>query len=130
MKRALPAVLLVAGLLGGCSDDEPTVSPDGDGAGQGTSSTSPADRAAAAGNVEISVSGNRFQPDATAAKVEQPITWTFRDAVNHTVTADDGSFDSGALKEGATFTHAFSAPGTFSYHCTIHSSMKGTVTVS
>ena len=45
------------------------------------------------------------------------------------MTADDGSFDSGNLAPGATFSQSFSTPGTFTYHCNIHSSMTGTVTV-
>ncbi len=60
--------------------------------------------------------------------VNNTVTWTNHDTVDHTVTADDGSFNS-TLTPGATFTHTFTAPGTFTYHCSIHPYMKGSVTV-
>ena len=56
--------------------------------------------------------------------------WTNKDSVQHTGIADDGSFDSGKLVGGSTFSQTFSKPGTYAYHCTIHSSMKATITVS
>ena len=51
-------------------------------------------------------------------------------SAQHTVTADDGSFDGGPLATGATFSQTFSTAGTFSYHCKIHPSMTATITVS
>src|SRR6185436_6164481 len=57
-------------------------------------------------------------------------TNTGTDKDGHTVTADDGSFDSGVLKEGDTYTHTYDAEGTFSYICSVHPSMKGTVVVA
>ncbi|HEX7290611.1 MAG TPA: plastocyanin/azurin family copper-binding protein, partial [Conexibacter sp.] len=55
--------------------------------------------------------------------------WTNADAASHTATADDGSFDTGTLAQGRSGSHAFTSAGTFAYHCTIHPSMHGTVTV-
>ena len=49
---------------------------------------------------------------------------------NHSVTADDGSFDSGVLdKKGANFTYFFAKAGEYGYHCTVHSNMRGKVVV-
>lgn len=53
---------------------------------------------------------------------------------SHSVTADDGSFDSGVLCKGDTFQHVFGFPGTYGYHCTLHGGrggvgMSGKVTV-
>lgn len=48
----------------------------------------------------------------------------------HNITADDGSFASGTLAPGSSFEGSFSAPGTYGYHCSIHPTMKGTVTVT
>jgi plastocyanin len=50
--------------------------------------------------------------------------------VTHNVTADDGSFASGNLPPGATFEATFSAADSYGYHCSIHPTMKGTVTVA
>ncbi|UUL75542.1 cupredoxin domain-containing protein [Pseudarthrobacter sp. Fe7] len=47
----------------------------------------------------------------------------------HTVTADDGSFDA-VVKAGTSITFTAPAkPGTYTYHCTYHSNMHGTLTV-
>jgi plastocyanin len=47
----------------------------------------------------------------------------------HTITADDNSFLSGNIIPGGTFEHTFAAAGTYPYHCSIHPTMKGTITV-
>ena len=43
--------------------------------------------------------------------------------------ADDGSWQSGSLSTGGTFTHQFDTAGEFGYKCGIHSSMTGTIIV-
>jgi plastocyanin len=48
----------------------------------------------------------------------------------HNITADDASFSSGNLAPGATFERTFTVAGTYAYHCSIHPTMKGTVTVT
>ena len=57
--------------------------------------------------------------------------WVNNDTVTHTVTADDGSFNSGALAPGQSFSHGFGTAGDFPYHDGIYgpSSMSGTVHV-
>jgi nitrite reductase (NO-forming) len=58
------------------------------------------------------------------------VTWTNNDpGMAHTVTAADGSFDSGMLSEGDTFSYTFDSPGTFEYFCTPHPWMRARVTV-
>jgi plastocyanin len=70
--------------------------------------------------------------------VNNTVEWTNNDSNNggtdHTVTSlsvpsGATSFDSGIMKEGATFTQTFTTPGTYEYHCTIHSWMTGSVVV-
>jgi plastocyanin len=63
--------------------------------------------------------------------VNTQVTWTNNDSVPHTVTADDGSFDSGTLQPGQTFSHTFTSAGKVTYHCAIHgqASMNGSVQV-
>lgn len=58
------------------------------------------------------------------------IKWINKDDDPHTVTADDGSFDSKGLGQGDAFTHVFSKPGRYPYHCAAHPFMKGVVVVS
>jgi plastocyanin len=56
------------------------------------------------------------------------VTWTNTEEP-HTVTARDGSFNSGSIPQGGSFTHAFDTAGTFEYFCEIHPAMEGTVIV-
>jgi hypothetical protein len=59
------------------------------------------------------------------------VTWSNDGQSAHTVTANSGSFDSGNLDPGQSFSHTFTQPGTFAYYCQYHRSLgqKGTVTV-
>ena len=55
------------------------------------------------------------------------VKWTNNDAYSHTVTADDGSFDSGSIAPGGTYSHTFAVAGTYNYHCSIHPGMKASI---
>ncbi len=55
------------------------------------------------------------------------VTWTNRDSVNHTVTGS--GWGSELFGKDGTFTKKFDEPGTYSYHCTPHPNMTGTVIV-
>ena len=58
------------------------------------------------------------------------VDWLNDDSIGHTVTALDGSFNSGVMGVGDAFSVTFETPGTFDYLCAIHPTMRGTVTVS
>jgi plastocyanin len=47
----------------------------------------------------------------------------------HTSTADGGAWDSGFLRPGESYSRTFDEAGSFSYHCTPHPFMRGTVAV-
>ena len=79
--------------------------------------------------VKVSISGYAFDPATITIKVGQTVTWTNMDSVGHTVVADDKSWFSNDLAQGASFSHTFSAAGTFAYHCGVHPTMIGTVIV-
>ena len=82
------------------------------------------------GNVSVSLSNFAFSPATITITSGSTVTWTNLDSAPHTVTADDTSqFSSGTLAQGGTFVHTFDTPGTYTYHCSIHTSMKGTVIV-
>src|SRR5215210_3184753 len=70
-----------------------------------------------------------FEPPNAAIAPGDKITWINKGSAPHTVTADDGSFDSGLLNPGDTYTVAFLGSGTVTYHCAIHPNMVGSVTV-
>jgi plastocyanin len=78
---------------------------------------------------DICLSGTQYVPSTLTVAVGDTVTWASIDTPDHTVTADDGSFDSGTLSNGDTFEHTFDEAGDYAFHCTIHSSMTGTITV-
>jgi len=57
------------------------------------------------------------------------VTWTNNDPLVHTVTADDKSWDSGAIEPGKTWSHTFTQAGEYAFHCTPHPFMKAVVVV-
>jgi hypothetical protein len=63
------------------------------------------------------------------------VVWTQEGQLPHTVTADDGSFDSGEMGQGDTYSRTFQQPGSYPYYCTFHGApggegMSGTVIVA
>ena len=77
----------------------------------------------------VNIGDNFFDPPDAAIEPGSTITWTNNGDEPHTVTADDGSFDSGVLNPGDSYTVAFDGQGTLTYHCAIHSEMRGSVTI-
>ena len=77
----------------------------------------------------VEIGDNFFDPPDVAVEPGSTITWTNNGDEPHTVTADDGSFDSGMLNPGDSYTVAFGGQGTVTYHCEIHPEMRGSVTV-
>ena len=77
----------------------------------------------------IEISGMSFDSNDLTINVGDSVTWQNSDSGSHTATADGGEFDSGTLANGESFTFTFTTAGTYTYHCGIHSSMTGTITV-
>lgn len=82
------------------------------------------------GDIIIDIQGFAFSPGQIKIKSGSKVIWTNKDAVQHTVTSDSGKeLDSKILNKGDSFEHTFNQKGTFDYHCSIHSGMKGIVIV-
>jgi len=79
--------------------------------------------------VTVDLRSLRYSKGKVEVDVGTTIVWRNRDPLVHTVTSDSGSFDSGELKPEAGWSHTFTEPGTFSYHCTPHPLMRATVVV-
>ncbi|MGH2808994.1 MAG: plastocyanin/azurin family copper-binding protein, partial [Actinomycetota bacterium] len=76
------------------------------------------------------VGGNNFSPNAVTISVGCSVRWTNTVNTTHTTTSDPaGTWDSGNMANGATFSRQFATAGTYNYRCTIHASMTGTITV-
>jgi plastocyanin len=79
--------------------------------------------------VEVMMPGRFYSPAEVSALLGTKVTFRNSDAISHTVTADNDSFDSGFIPPGATFTQTFTASGVYRFHCTIHRFMRGTLRI-
>ncbi|MEP6694534.1 MAG: plastocyanin/azurin family copper-binding protein [Chloroflexota bacterium] len=89
--------------------------------------------APAAAGTQISIKGFAFNPNQPSVTKGATITWTNDDGATHTVTSGvpgtpSGKFDQ-RVEAGKTFAFTFSDAGTYEFFCSIHNSMRGTVTV-
>jgi plastocyanin len=80
--------------------------------------------------VPVSIGFDSVAPQHLDVLVGDSVRWTNDSVRAHTVTADDGSFDSGRLGPDAVFSRAFAGAGDFPYHCIIHPFIRGDVRVS
>jgi plastocyanin len=75
------------------------------------------------------MAGRTFAPSPVSVRAGGTVTFANDDDRAHTVTANDGSFNSGVLNAGSRWSRRFPNAGTFRYACAIHPDMTGTVTV-
>lgn len=78
---------------------------------------------------QIIIENGTYSPTNLIVKVGSTVDWTNKDIEDHTVTADDNSFDTGLIKSNQSGSLTFDTPGTYSYHCTTHPEMQGTIIV-
>jgi plastocyanin len=80
---------------------------------------------------EVFIQNSAFSPSTITVVANTAITWTNNDGMPHTVTSDTGNeLNSGNIPASGTWSHTFTAAGTYPYHCTIHPAMKATVKVN
>ena len=78
---------------------------------------------------QVAIANFQFTPKTISVAAGTSISWTNGDTATHTVTFDTGP-DCGNVTQGKSATITFATAGTYTYHCKIHSSMTGSVTVS
>ena len=83
----------------------------------------------AAKAVQVEMRTMTFNPKRIEVAAGSTVRWTNNDQLVHTVTADDGSWDSGPIEPGKSWSHTFTRPGEYSFHCTPHPFMKAVVVV-
>ena len=81
-------------------------------------------------NYTVKMQNSAFSPATLAVTINSTVTWMNNDNVVHTVTASDGSFDSGDITIGSSYSKTFSKAGTINYSDTHNSSMTGVIVVS
>jgi plastocyanin len=85
--------------------------------------------AAATAAVNVELTFDKVVPEHVDVITGDSVSWTNVSARAHTVTADDGAFDSGRLVSDSHYQRTFAAPGIVAYHCKLHPSVAGVVSV-
>ncbi len=87
--------------------------------------------AAAANSRQIAIENFAFVPATVTVTAGTEIVWVNHDEEPHTVNSIDtaAAFKSPPLDTGDKFTFVFSRPGRYTYFCSIHPHMVGTITV-
>jgi plastocyanin len=99
----------------------------GDDSASGGNAPAPSGDAVRSAKVEIV--DFAYDPDPVTIEEGGKVIWQNEDSAPHTATADDGSFDTGTLEEGKLKSENFKEAGTYTYICSIHPDMHGTVEV-
>jgi amicyanin len=86
-------------------------------------------KAVAAASGSVTIADFSFTPGTITIDVGDTVTWNNNGPTPHSATANDGSFDTGILRKDQSGSHTFAQAGTYSYICTPHPYMKGTVVV-
>jgi plastocyanin len=89
----------------------------------------PAAATATAGDPGDTISDYKFSPASLTVHVGDTVSWTNAGPSAHTATARNGSFNTGLLQKGQSGSFTFSHAGTYSYYCTVHPFMHGTIVV-
>jgi plastocyanin len=78
---------------------------------------------------EVNVQFSAYGPSQVDVLPGTVVVWSNVSTRTHTVTAYDGTFDSGHLEPGRRFQVRFARPGAYRYHCSIHPSIVGEIDV-
>lgn len=78
----------------------------------------------------LDIVSHGFSPQTLHIEPGDTIIWTNRDSISHTVTSDSGNeLSSGNIDPSQNYIHTFNNDGFYSYHCSIHPDMTGTIVV-
>lgn len=120
-------LLLLLGVVTACGTAPAPAVP----AAVAPTAAAPAGSAAPAGTTTVVMRNFLFAPDTITVPAGATVTVVNQDGAIHTLTANDGSFDTGRIAGRATGTFtAPSKPGTYPYKCAVHPFMTGTLTVT
>lgn len=104
MKTLFATLTFIVFLCAGCSDSEP-------------------------GKNEVFLNMNRFSPSSLTVTAGTTVVWENQESATHTVTSNNGVFDSGNMGNKDKFSYTFTTVGSYPYHCKFHSGMNGTIIV-
>ena len=137
---ALAAAVLALAVAGcgdedeASSDDNPAPAPieqpqGGDSAEAPDDAEAPDAGGANVRSVKIEMLDFEFSPPSVTIATGGKVIWLNQGQAPHDATADDGSFGTGTLEPGKLKSETFKEPGSYSYICTIHPQMEGTIEV-
>jgi plastocyanin len=89
----------------------------------------------------VTIADFAFSPSTLTVPQGTTVHWMNNGPSSHSVTSDSSAFDSGTLSgpmgdpyggmtAGGTYAYTFSSAGSFTYHCSIHAGMVGTIAVT
>jgi plastocyanin len=84
----------------------------------------------APGTSNVEIVERAYNPHTVTVEAGATVTWKNTVLGPHTVTADGGTFNSGTMQGGTSFSVTFTTPGTFDYSCLVHPTMHGVVVVT
>jgi YVTN family beta-propeller protein len=119
-------IVIQPGPAGTTAATPPQPAPETSNATSTGGSTADANAPAANG---VSIANFAFGPATLTVQAGEQVTFTNNDSITHTSTSADGGWDSGPIAPGKSYDVTLSTPGTYTYHCSIHPFMTGTVVV-
>jgi plastocyanin len=81
-------------------------------------------------SVTVTIQNYTFIPDSVTVPAGSTVYWTNLDPAAHQVLSDTHAFMGNPMSRNTSYSFTFNNRGTFPYHCAIHPTMKGTVTVT
>lgn len=85
--------------------------------------------APAAPHQSVAIQKFAFAPKEITIAAGTTLVWTNHDETPHTIIASDGSFVSKAMDTDDRYEHTFATAGDYTYFCTLHPYMTGTIHV-
>jgi plastocyanin len=124
MRNRFVLFVLLLSLIGACSDNKDTESS----TTVATTPAAPAVTTPSGADIAVAISDFKFGPQTVNVPVGGSVVWTNNDGQQHTATSA-GNFDAGAIDPQASMTVTFDTAGSFTYICSFHPFMTGTVVV-
>jgi len=126
--RSLAATALVVAASCGGGGSDYVSGPSGQNPGGTSGGTQTGGTTSPVQTNAVTVNDNFFSPVAAQVSVGTTVTWSWASGVSaHNVTFADGQVSGD--KTSGTFSRTFNAAGTFTYRCTLHPGMDGSVIV-
>lgn len=76
----------------------------------------------------VTIEAMKFEPQNLTVHLGEQVTWVNKDPFPHTVSAPD-SLESKEIAPGATWVYRATKTGDIKYHCTLHPTMTGELTI-